>query len=136
MRKMNKKVTSLTLTLTLCIIASQSAFAAWSAFGTFDVGNSETYYTSSGTMLGQKKGTTYTNFFVHASAKTMTSSPSVRLVSDSGASRSSYVSIPDTGYDYEGYNNTGASGSTYYASVKPAWNQVGADSIRLQHDPR
>lgn len=132
--KKSKKVVA--LTLALGILATQSAFAAWSNFGTFSITNDETYYTTSGTMLPGGKTTSSAYFDVYASAKTMTSAPSVRLVNSSGASRSSYVSVSNTGTTYTGSNNTGVAGYNYYASVKPAWNQVGTDTIKLQHNPR
>lgn len=120
----------------MVIIAAQSAFATWSGFGTFSITNDETYRTTTGDMLPGFKTTTSASFDVYASAKTMTSSPWVRLVNSSGEVRSTYVSIPYTGNTYTGSNNTGTSQYYYYASVKPAWNQVGTDTITLKHDPK
>lgn len=78
------------------------------------------------------KETDSSNFHVLATAKTMTSSPSVRLINYNSEVRSSAVSVSSTYVDYTGNNNTGTAGYVYWTQTKPAWNQVGTDSIRYQ----
>lgn len=78
------------------------------------------------------KETNSSQFSVYATAKTMTSSPSVRLINAYGYQRSDSVSIPYTGNTYTGSNNTGTPGYNYWTETKPAWNQIGTDTMRYQ----
>lgn len=87
-------------------------------------------------LIGAIKKTTSTDFDVYSNAKTMTSAPSVKLVNSNGDARSSGVSVGKINKTYTGSNNTGTVGYKYYARVKPAWNQVGSDTITLKIDPK
>lgn len=133
---MKKMVRISALILTLGILTTQSAFAAYSSYGTFSIKNDPVTQTTAGNMLGAGKTSTSSSFSVYASAKTMTSTPSVRLVNSSGAVRSSYVGVPNISIPYTGSNNTGTVGYNYYAEVKPALNQIGTDTIKLKFDPK
>jgi hypothetical protein len=136
MKKMKNMKRIITLTLMLGLFSAQFVYAAYSSYGTFQITNSSTYYTTTGSMLGAYKTTTASDFNVYASAKTMTSTPQVRLVNSSGQVRSDYVGVKNTNTTYTGSNNTGSVGYLYYAEVKPAWNQIGTDTITLKIDPK
>jgi len=133
---LGKKRKVITILFVITLLVSQVAFATYSSYGTFSLTNDATVYTTSNSKLRSTKTTTSDEFKVYASAKTMWSSPSLRLVNSDGAVRSSYRSIPDTGVTYTGNNNTGEPNHYYYAQVKPAWNQAGTDTIKLKFDAK
>ncbi len=130
--KKGKIIKSIALSIILSLFTIQVVYAAYSSYGTFEITNDSTSYTTTNTQLSSTKETTSTSFLVYASAKTMTSSPKVRLINSDNEVRSSYVSIADTYTTYTGTNNTGVVGYPYYAEVTPAWNQIGTDTIRLK----
>ncbi len=125
-----------TIVLIISLLSLQIAYAAYSSYGTFQVTNDVIATTTTGDMLGASKTTTGADFNVYSSAKTMTSAPGVRLVNSNLEVRSDYVSVANINTTYIGTNNTGTSGYTYYAQVKPAWNQIGTDTITLKFDPK
>lgn len=134
---MKKRNRFLVLTLVCGLLLTQTAFAAYSSYGAFEVKQwTPTYLTTTNTMLGSAKTTTSTSFDVYSTAKTMWSTPTVTLVNSAGSERSTPIGIAGTYTTYTGANNTGTVGYSYYAKVTPAINQLGTDTITLKVDPR
>lgn len=133
---LGKRRKIITIVFVVTLLVSQIAFATYSSYGTFSIKNDPTVYTTTGSKLKSTKTTTSSKFSVYASAKTMWTTPSLRLVNSQGAVRSSYRSIPNTGVTYTGTNNTGKPGYYYYAQVKPAVTQIGTDSIKLKFNAK
>lgn len=79
------------------------------------------------------KGTTNTTFHVKTLTRTMTSQPKIRLVNSDNAQRSSEINLPKNNQEATGSLYASAQkGYYYYASISPAWNQVGTDSVTAQ----
>lgn len=134
----NKHVAGKVIFCLVFIVVSQIVvFAAetWSNPGTFNLprGGSWNRVTTTGVHLGNTKTTTSTNFEQYTISKTVSSSPSFRLVNSSNEVRSKTITTAAVGRQKTGGGNTGEKGYAYYASVKPALNQItGSGSIRLQ----
>lgn len=62
----------------------------------------------------------------------MWSSPRIKLVTSTGEERSRSQSTPGAGRTATYGNSTAEVGYFYYGAVRPAFNQVGTDTIRLQ----
>ena len=129
----------ITLIVALAVIMSMSvvAFAAttYSNAGTFKMscGGDWTRVTTLNEYLGNQKETDSTSVTVYTLSKTMSSAPSFRLVNSDNEARSGAFSTPAVGREKTNSSNTGEIGYAYYASLKPAWNQVTNDqSIRIQ----
>lgn len=70
-------------------------------------------------------------FKVYSTSMTMTSNPTVRLINSDGVVRSKSVTVKDTYREYKN-SSTAEKGHNYWTQIKPAWNQIGTDSIRYQ----
>lgn len=127
-----KKITG--LTLGIMVFSSAFASAAWSDPKTFQLDSSDGWEVKAtdGSKMSSYKSTNSTSYEVHTMAKTMWSNPSARLVNSNNDVRSHTVTTPDAGRTVTGSGNTGTKGYYYYGSVKPAWNQSGTDTIKLQ----
>ena len=80
-----------------------------------------------------KKGRTNTTFHVKTLTRTMTSTPKIQLVNSDNAVRSGSISLPKNGQEGTGSLYASAQkGYYYYASINPAINQIGTDSVTAQ----
>ncbi len=109
------------------------AVFAWSNPGTYQLtrGQSPTTYTTESLELRDTKTTSSTTFRVDTYTKTMWSYPEYRLVNSNYSPRSDWVAVPAVGGRSTGTGNSGVIGYYYYGQIKPAWNQLGTDTIRL-----
>lgn len=132
------KKTLLSLVLLLAIVVSTAFSYNWSNQGTFSLssGNSWKKTTTTGNTLSAVKTTNNSGFEVYTHSKTMWSYPSVRMVNSNNEIRSSSVMVSPVGEYSVGSNNTGSKGYRYYLSIKPAWNQISKDTIKLSYTPR
>lgn len=124
-------------TILIVVGAQIVAYAgtSWSDGGTFEISRGDGWHNhcTTGEMLGNTKTTESSNVSVYTVSKTMTSSPSFRLINSDGYARSDSFSTPAVGKSVTNNSNTGTVGYTYYASIKPAWNQVSDDcTIKIQ----
>lgn len=128
-----KRVSKIIWILTVAVfVLTATAFGysskgVWSTYKTLDLAGSTAKYTNSSVKMTNKS-----EFTVYASSKTMSSKPSVTLVNSDGETRGNRIYVSETGSKIIGYTNTGAIGYKYRGKVLAAWNQVGADSIRLK----
>ena len=133
--KSKKKISA--IVLGLGILASQSAFATYSSYGTFEVtaGSTQTA-TTTGSWLKQVKETDGDKAKFYASSKTMYTDPNARIVNSDGEKRSNWVEIKTTDEAYTATDNIGTKNYNYYAQVKPDSWQRGTDTIKLKFDPQ
>lgn len=82
--------------------------------------------------MNNLKTTNNNTFDVYTVSKTMWSKPQLRLVNSNNAVVSNSVATANEGQYSTGTGNTGSIGYVYYGSVKPSWNQLGTDRIKLQ----
>ena len=110
----------------------------WSAAGTFRLPAASGWhrYTTAGRMLSAIKSTDSTKFDVDTYERSARSAPVFRLVNSDNEVRSDSVNCPQEGERATGSNNSGTIGYRYYASVRPAYHQVGTDTIKLDFTPR
>lgn len=127
-----KKVITLSFVFLFCFTVAVSA--AWGNLATISLKWNDSWKTSEA--RSYKTVNNDSKFDVLATSKTMTSNPSVRLVNSNGEKRSGTVSVKNTNTVYTGSNNTGTNGYYYYGQAKPAWNQVGTDSMKFQVNAR
>lgn len=128
-----KKVIALTFVFLFCFTVAVSA-DSWGNLATISLKWNDSWKTSQA--RSYKTVNNDSNFDALATSKTMTSNPSVRLVNSNGQKRSGTVSVKGTNTAYTGSNNTGTSGHYYYGQAKPAWNQLGTDSMKFQVNAR
>ncbi|WP_284139600.1 MULTISPECIES: hypothetical protein [unclassified Virgibacillus] len=128
-----KKIITLTLVFSLCFTVLVNA-SSWGNLATISLKWNDSWKTSDARSYKMKNNDS--NFDVLATSKTMTSNPSVRLANSNGEKRSSSVSVKGIDTVYTGSNNTGTNGYYYYGQAKPAWNQVGTDSMKFQVNAR
>lgn len=125
-----RMVFTLTLLLLLMVVTVVSASEGyWSDLGTVDLKAGSGW---NDTDIRSYKMTNSNKWDVYATAKTMVTWPSVRLVNSDGMIRSDSVQVKSKEKVYTGSDNTGTPGYIYWAQAKPAWNQLGTDSIRFQ----
>ena len=117
-----------------CTVAMAYALSDWTDALTYKLkaGDSWKTTTTSGYDMGQDKNSDANYFDVNTVSKTMSSKPSFRLVNSNNEVRSNSVTTANTGLYVRGSGNTGVIGYSYYGSIKPAWNQLGTDTIKLQ----
>lgn len=115
------------------------ANGTWANAQTFRLNNNSgwTGINTAGQRLGNTKQTHNSGWDVHTLAKTMSSSPSARLVNSAGSVRSSSnLTTGAIGRTVSG-TQTGEVGFAYFVQVQQAWNQVTNDqTIRVQHRAR
>lgn len=137
MEKTRNKIISIILAIAVVFSLQIVAFAAttWSDAGTITL-NSDTGWkrnTTKGVYIVNAKTTTSKDVTVYTVSKTMASNPQFRMVNSENSARSGSFSMPSAGRQKTDSSNTGEKGYKYYASVKPAWNQVSDNqSVRLQ----
>lgn len=68
-----------------------------------------------------------------ATSKTMWSNPQKRLINSGNAIRGSAITLSKTNQIYTASSSGTQKGFVYYAHIKPAFNQVGTDTIRSRH---
>ena len=120
------------------IFISNVALANWSKVATFSLnsGQNWTRYATNGQSVSSYKSTNQTYYYVDTYTKSMWTSPTFRLVNSDNEVRSWTVSVAGDNQRAIGHGNTGTVGYNYYASLKPAWNQIGTDTIKLDFDAR
>ena len=137
MGKAKSKIMTIFIVITVIFSFQVVAFAAttWSDKGTIAL-NRDTDWkrnTTTGVYIVNTKTTSSTSVTVYTLSKTMTSNPQFRIVNSNNEARCAAFSMPSAGKEKTNTSNTGDPGYNYYASVKPAWNQVANDqSVRLQ----
>ncbi|MGN0380091.1 MAG: hypothetical protein ACI4EU_10930 [Butyrivibrio sp.] len=82
--------------------------------------------------MGATKTTNGTEWNVYTVAKTMISNPKVKLVNSNGECRSDIIRVGEARKTSKGNSNTGMIGFAEYLAIKPAVNQCGTDTIKLQ----
>ena len=132
-----KNTKSIILAIAAIFLFQITAFAAntWSDAGTINLNRNTGWKrtTTTGVYLVNTKSTDSNNVTVYTVSKTMVSYPQFRMVNSNNAARSASFTVPPAGKQKTNSSNTGVNGYNYYASVKPAWNQVSNNqSIRLQ----
>jgi hypothetical protein len=131
-----KKLKIPVFALLLFAVSAVGAYASssWSDARTFSLTNGDdwTQTTTTGTWVGNEKDSDSASYTEYTVAKTMWTSPSMRLVNSNGEVRSATIACADAGYQVNGGSNTGTIGYAMYASVKPSVFQTGTDTIKLQ----
>lgn len=124
--------------LTIMLLSNVAIAYNWSDIGTYSLSAWQGYkrYTTEGEKLYALKSTDSEYFDVDTYTKTMWTSPLFRLVNSDNEIRSMSVSTANSGERATGNGNTGSEGYYYYASIKPTWNQLGTDTIKLDFTPR
>lgn len=135
--KTNKKVITSIIVLAIMLIASvQFVFASdyWSDAKRYDLEPNDGWRraSSDGTAMVSEKTSNSTSYLVHTVTKSMWSSPIFRLVNSNNVAVSGEVETAPSGSTATGGNNAGVIGYAYYGSVKPAWNQINSNYIKLQ----
>lgn len=118
------------------VAVAQLAFATstWSDAYTYELtgGGDWKRQTTVGEYMGNLKDSNTAKYDVYTVSKTMWSSPSFRVVNSNNAVVAGSVTTAPAGQYSTKNENTGTIGYAYYGSVKPAWNQLGTDRIKLQ----
>lgn len=117
----------------ICVVTAY-AMSTWSDARTFELahGDDWTETTTTGQWLGNLKDSDSPSYTEYTVAKTMYTSPVMRLVNSDGDPRSAQVTTAAAGHQVDGGSNTGTIGYALYASVKPSSLQAGTDTIKLQ----
>ncbi|MBP3339111.1 MAG: hypothetical protein J6L69_06885 [Lachnospiraceae bacterium] len=132
MRKM-KLIKALGVTAALVSIMTSTAFAAYKNWTSYETSYVDDAVTS------DNYSVRYTDddaFGVYVKDMTMWSTPKAKVVNSEGASRSSWLSLSDEEEYLYGTNNTCENNHMYYLKIKPAWNQVGEDTIKYKFSVR
>ena len=133
---MKKRKTGVMVLAVAAVLTSQLAFAAstWTDARTWELTSGDDFktVTTTGTKCGATKTTDQRTWDVYTVSKTMWTNPTARLVNSANQVRSDVVTTANVGRYVTGQQNTGTIGYAEYLSVKPAFNQVGYDTIKLQ----
>lgn len=139
MIKKRKRISTILLAFIIVTMTVISAFAyddfEWSTPKTFSLKAGSSFTTNTTTSkLSYYKDSQQETFYLYTLSKTMWTYPGFRAVDNKNNAVSDMVAVPDAN-DYNGYSSIwGAPDHTYYASLKPAFNQIGTDTIRLKID--
>lgn len=120
------------LSLSASFFTPSNAEAAWSSYSTTTL-NSSDGFVRTGTYAG--KFSERTTWRAEASEKTMWSNPVKRLINSSNEVRGNNITLSSTNTVYTASTINALVGYNYYAQIRPAWNQVGQDTIRSRHSP-
>lgn len=129
---MNKILGTLLVGLMILALPISASANAWSSYSVNDLNSTDGW---KWTAHGSSKTTSQAYWDAEASAMTMWSNPSKRMVNSNGTVRGTAVTISTTGTVYTG-SSSGVANILYYAQVKPAWNQSGQDTITSRHKAR
>ncbi len=133
-KEQNKSKYLFAILMVFCCVSCVFALNAWTDAYRYSLkaGDGWKTNTENGTLMGQDKDSLSKYFDVLTVAKTMDSKPKFRLVNSENSAITKEVTTAKVGQYTIGDSNTGQIGHAYYGSVKPAWNQLGTDSISLQ----
>lgn len=133
--KIKTKKTILSIAFITTLLSSSILYCSATSWGTVEtvtINSKDSWKNQLNGPYDEKEDENDGTYKVYAISKTMTSTPSVRMINSNGDIRSSSVTVPETYREYTGSNNTGDSGYVYYTQTKPAWNQGGSDTMRFQ----
>lgn len=129
--KKSKKVKIVLITVALSLVFSLAAFAStYGNLGSITVTSDYEWQRA----VNIKDTKAYSNEYealILVTVKEMWSDPSAKIVSSDGTACSGIAtlkSVSDTPYPVNLFSNVKV-GTTYYLSVRPAWNQVGSDVL-------
>ncbi|MCR6112574.1 hypothetical protein HXA35_19755 [Bacillus sp. A301a_S52] len=132
MKKMMLGICLLTaVTFTAPLALPSTAEANWSSWSDTSL-NSSDGWKRTGAFSG--KTTSRLEWSAVASTKTMWSNPQKRMVNSNNALRGNAVTLSNTNQIYTNSTNNALPGYNYYAQIRPAWNQVGTDTITSRHN--
>lgn len=128
------KYFSFAVLVSFCCVSLAFALNAWTDSYRYSLKSSDKWKTATenGYPMAQNKDSYSKYFDVFTVSKTMDSKPKFRLVNSNNDVITKEVTTAKVGQYTIGDSNTGQPGHAYIGSVKPAWNQLGTDSISLQ----
>lgn len=131
---MVKKILGISLIVAITFLTFMGlplkADANWSSWETTSLKSSDGWKRT-GAYSGKAKS--QASWSAEASDKTMWSNPQKRLINSENKVRGKSITLKKTDQIYTADTENAFVGYNYYAQIKPAFNQIGTDSITSRH---